>query len=172
MEQHLHPSSQGKVRTAAQRGRRSLHELLLANTDLTHRQAKEVLKFIGDPPHLSPSPPRADPSTSLAELSPWHPTPLGGMGGTARHPKSFQHQYWRFPIYFHFSLPKLKQIFPGCESWTSNPVPNPHHVIQSGQKSNTSHLSESRCKCFPPQAQAAEAASDLYPFSPQTLQPC
>lgn len=73
-----------------------------------------------------------------------------------------------FPIYFHFSLPKLRQIFPGCESWTSNPVPNPHHVIQSGQKSNTSHLSESRCKCFSPQAQDAEAASeiaDLYPFS-------
>lgn len=119
--------------------------------------------------------PGAVPSTSsLAEPGPWHPTPLGGLGGHSRAPKvpptpasGF------FPIYLQFFPPKLQQIFPGHESWTSNPVPNPHHTIQLGQKSKTSHLSESRCKCFSPQAHNAEAVSeiaDLYPFfSSQTL---
>lgn len=49
MEQHHHPHSQRKDRIGTQTGRKSLHELLLPDnndTDLTHRHAKVVLKFI------------------------------------------------------------------------------------------------------------------------------
>lgn len=121
--------------------------------------------------------PGAVPSTrSLAEPGSWQPTPLGGMGAQPHTLSPTNTNIWGFfPIDLHFFPPKLRQIFPGCESWTSNPVPNSHHVIQLGQKSKSSHLSESRCKCLSSQAHDAEVVSETADpcplFSPQNLSP-
>lgn len=134
------------------------------------------LGLCGRPPHSVPRPTQGQFPAQAAWQSRVLGTPHPWVGWGA-HPRTQSPTNTSIGFFSHlppvFFPPKLRQIFPGHESWTSNPVPNPHHTIQLGQKSKTSHLSESRCKCFSPQAHNAEAVSeiaDLYPFfSPQTL---
>lgn len=118
---------------------------------------------VGDPPFV-PKPTQGQFPALAAWQSQVLGTPNPWVRWGAQSPSNTR--IWVFSHLTPFFLPKLRQIFPGCEIWTSNPVPNTHHVIQLGQKSKTSHLSESRGKCFSPQAHAAEGVSeiaDLYP---------